>query len=1085
AGELAIGGEGLARGYWERPELTAERFVPDPHPPHREIGGRAASPPIAGGLRCYRTGDLVRHRPDGDLEFLGRIDHQVKVRGFRIELGEVESALRSHPAVGEAVVTTSGAGTDRRLVAYLVPRAPWPAQPEPRPAELRQWLRQRLPEYMVPADFVALERLPLSPAGKVDRKALPAAAAREAEAAGGPAAGGRIAPRTPAEELLAGMWAELLGIGSEQVGVEDDFFRLGGHSLLAVRVAARLRELLGVELSLPRLLQLSRLADLAREVEELGRAAGGPGGRQRPAPILRLPRQAGKVFAAAPSFAQERLWFLDQLEPGSATYNEPRALRLSGALDVAALAGSLAAIRRRHEVLRTRFLARDGGVITVADVAVGARQGLPVVELGALPGARRPAEAERLVAAEARRPFDLARGPLLRTALLRPAPAEHVLLLTTHHVVSDGWSLEVLARELAAGYAGRAAPPELPIQYADFAHWQREWLAGETLAAELAFWREQLAGPRGAPPQLDLPLDRPRPAVAGSRGARRSLAMPAALAGELAALGQRHGATLFMTLLAAFDALLFRYSGQSDVAVGTVVANRGRLETEDLIGLFVNTLVMRVDLGGDPRAGELLGRVRQAALGAYAHQEVPFDKLVGELGAQRGLAASPFFQAVLAIHAAPPPLALPGIEVEVLEPYSGTAKFDLSLAVARTPAGGLTGTWTWRAELFDAATVARLAAHWQNLLAGMAAAGVAAGTAGAERPLSALPLLAAAERHQLLVEWSAAAWEGGEDLLVQAPFERQAARAPEAVALVAARATGPGAMDAPSVPGGGGEPTVGAMTYGELEARANALARRLRGMGVGPDQVVGVCAEPSLELVAGLLGILKAGGAYLPLDPAHPPERLAQLLADAGARVTLAERPSAERLPATVRLLLLDEAGAPAPVLPAPSEAAPSVRPASNAESGVLPDGPTSAVPPPTEAASAAAAYVLYTSGSTGTPKGVVVSHRAVVNRLRYQVATDLAPGARVLQRTRLGFDVSVVEIFAPLWMGAAVVLPEAGRQQDAPYLARLAAEQQVTNVNVPPVFFPALLAEAAFRGCRSLRRVVTGGDRVPGDLPR
>ncbi|HVR08856.1 MAG TPA: amino acid adenylation domain-containing protein, partial [Thermoanaerobaculia bacterium] len=1098
AGELVIGGEGLARGYWGRPELTAERFVPDPWSGRDPAGdGRPAA-----GRRLYRTGDLVRHRPDGDLEFLGRIDHQVKVRGFRIELGEIESALRRHPAVGQAVVTARGEGTDRRLVAYLVPRTGGAAPA----AELRQWLRRRLPEYMVPADFVALERLPLSPAGKVDRRALPAPPAAGAEAAGGD--GARIAPRTPTEELLAGMWAELLGLGGGQVGVGDDFFRLGGHSLLAVRVAARLRELLGVELSLPRLLQLSRLEDLAREVEELGR-----GGRPRPAPLRRLPREPGKALASAPSFAQERLWFLEQLEPGGAVYNEPRALRLRGQLDVAALAGSIGEIRRRHEVLRTRFAARGGAVVAVADVEVAAERELPVVDLGALPEARRPALAESLVAAEARRPFDLAAGPLLRTALLRLTPAggrrrrreplEHVLLLTTHHVVSDGWSLEVLARELSAGYAARAgagagdgaagvgAPqmttaeaesqgagtshgstlPALPIQYADFAHWQRELLSGETLAAELAFWRERLAGPRGLPPQLELPLDRPRPLAPSSRGARRTLALPAALAGELAALGQRHGATLFMTLLAAFDALLARYSGQSDVAVGTVVANRGRLETENLIGLFVNTLVMRVDLAGDPDAGELLGRVRQAALGAYAHQDVPFDKLVGELGAARGLAANPFFQTVLAIHAAPPPPALPGVAVEVLEPYSGTAKFDLSLAVAKTPAGELAASWTWRTELFDAATVERLASHWRNLLAGMAAAG--AGGPAAARRLSSLPLLAAAERHQLLVEWNGTPWEAGDDDMVQTPFERQAARDPAAVALVAGQAAAPGSRGVPT------------LTYGELEMRANGLARTLRGMGVGPEQVVGICAEPSCALVVGLLGILKAGGAYLPLDPAHPEERLAQLLADAGARVALAEERTAERLPPGVSRVLIDgidPTGAADPT--GGIDGAGGIDGEGGIAGAAGGTGTAPRQPRPVGATPGNAAYILYTSGSTGTPKGVVVPHRAVANRLRYQVATDLAPGARVLQRTRLGFDVSVLEIFAPLWMGATVVLPEAGRQQDAPYLARLIAEQRVTNVNVPPVFFPALLAEESFRGCGSLRRVVTGGDRVPGDLP-
>ncbi|HVR10478.1 MAG TPA: amino acid adenylation domain-containing protein, partial [Thermoanaerobaculia bacterium] len=658
------------------------------------------------------------------------------------------------------------------------------------------------------------------------------------------------------------------------------------------------------------------------------------------------------------------------------------------------------------------------------------------------------------------------------------AGGEHLLLLTLHHIAGDAWSLDVLARELAAFYRAHAAAtgvsggpgaaaagalpvlPTLPIQYSDFARWQREWLAGEVLAAEVAWWREQLAGPRGEPPVLDLPLDRPRPAVPSRRGERRPMALPDALAAELAALARRRGVTLFMVLLAAFDTLLLRYSGQSDVTIGTPVANRDRLETQDLVGLFVNTLVLRLDLAGDPTFGELLARTRQLALGAFAHRDVPFDKLAAELAPHGpagstgalGPAATPFFQVLFALQPALPAPVLPGLAVAILEGDSGTAKFDLSLAVSRSAAGGLTGIWTHGSDLFDPATAARLSGQLCNLLHGIAAAG------GGDRRLAELPLLAPSERHQALIEWNAATWEAGGDGLVHAPFERQAALHPEAIALVLGEA---------------------GISYGELEARANRLAHTLRSLGLGPDGIAGICAEPSCELVIGLLAILKAGGAYLPLDPAHPQERLGGVIAGSGARLVLAGAAVAERLPGTVRPLLLDDPhadGAAADLPPAartvPARAAPARAAPARAVPALAPDPDN-------------AAYVLYTSGSTGAPKGVVVSHRAVVNRLRFQVATDLAPDARMLQRTRLGFDVSVIEIFAPLWLGAAVVLIDPAGQQDAAYLARLIVDQQVTNAAFPPALFPALLADTDLCRCRSLRRVVTGADKVPADLAR
>ncbi|HEV3458036.1 MAG TPA: amino acid adenylation domain-containing protein, partial [Thermoanaerobaculia bacterium] len=1053
AGELLIAGAGLARGYWCLPELTAARFVPD------------AGSGIP-GARAYRTGDLVRHHPDGELSFLGRLDHQVKVRGVRIELGEIESALRAHPEVGQAVVMARGDGTDRRLIAYLVPR---PGAAPPDPAALREHLRRILPESMIPAAFVRLARLPLGPTGKVDRRALP-----EPGEAPGLAAGAVPAPRTAAEDLVAAVWGEVLGV--ERIGADDDFFRLGGHSLLALGVAARLRERHGIDLALSRLLELSRLGELAREVEALQRA--GRPHSQEPPPIRPLPRGAGGALEAPLSLAQERLWFLDRLEPGAATYNLPAALRLAGHLDLPALAFSLEQIRRRHEVLRTRFVAQaDGGVLAVVSAApsVPRAPACALIDLEALPAGARQAAARRHARAEAERPFDLAAGSFLRAAVVRLGAAEHLLLLTLHHVASDGWSLDLLARELSALYAaaaaaaggpagpaallhggpagpaGSAGSPRLvpglaalPIQYADFASWEREWLAGEALAGQLAYWRARLAGGL----RDCLPLDRPRLRTAGRHGARRAFALAADLTAGLSALARRRGATLFMGLLAALDVLLLRSTGQDDVVIGTPVANRGRRETENLIGLFVNTVVLRLDLSGDPACEELLERAREAALGAFANQELPFDRLVAELAPRREAAETPLFQVVLAWQPPPPRPRLPGLAVEVLDVDSGAAKFDLALAVADRADGGLGGAWIYRTDLFTGATVERLGAQLRTLIAAMVEAPA--------RRLSELPLLTAAERHQLLVEWSAAPWpEWGSDL-VHARILCQAARTPDRTALVATAA---------ALPRGECEAV---LTYGALAAWTERLAMRLQAAGAGPERIVGICVEPSCELVAGLCGILAAGSAYLPLDPSLPPERLGQLIAAAGAELVIATPDLTPRLPPACRILA-----------PAGAEVLASGRALATPESAPESTSRTTAAAAPDNAA-----YVLFTSGSTGTPKGVVVPHRAVVNRLRFQEAVDLTPAARVVQRTRCGFDVSVVELFAPLGAGAAVVLTDGARQQDTAYLARLLAERQVTHLNAPPALVRPLLQEESFRRQRSLRRVVVGGDRVPGELP-
>ncbi|HEY0557957.1 MAG TPA: amino acid adenylation domain-containing protein, partial [Thermoanaerobaculia bacterium] len=713
-GELLIGGAGLARGYLGRPDLTAERFIPHPF---------AAS----AGARVYRTGDLVRYRPSGLLEFLGRIDHQVKVRGFRIELGEIEAALARHPAVRQAVVTVRDDGGEKRLAAYVVPHPETGALPIPAAGELRDFLFRSLPEYMLPASFTSLAELPLSPSGKLDRRALPAP---EAGASGGE----RIEPRGPIEELLAEIWAEILGLG--RVGARDNFFELGGHSLLATRVVSRVRGAFGVDLPLRRLFEVPTVAGLAHAVEA-ARAAG-----SAPLPPLARTARSGPPRL---SFAQERLWFLDRLSPGTAVYTISSAHRVAGAFDAAAFARAIGEIVRRHEALRTTFQLVDGEPRQI--IAPEGTPEIATVDLSALAPERREAEARRRIQAVEARPFDLATGPLLRTLLVRLEAADWIVLPALHHIVGDGWSMDVLVREMLALYEafsrGLPSPlPQLELQYADYAEWQRGGLQGAALEAELAWWRRELVG---APTLLDLPADRPRPTVQRFHG--RNLVQPLApeLQRRIGDAGKREGVTLFMTLLAAFQALLARLTGGVDLVIGTPVAGRNRVETEGLIGLFLNSLPLRGVAGGDPSLRRMLAGAREVTLASFAHQDVPFEKLVEAMAPERNLSHAPVYQVMLVLQNAPRQiLGLPGLTLTPIELEGSSAKLDLTLNVQET-AGGLILRWLYNRDLFDATTVARWAGHLETLLAG--------GLEAPERRLSELPLLTAAEARQL-VEWN-------------------------------------------------------------------------------------------------------------------------------------------------------------------------------------------------------------------------------------------------------------------------------------------------------------------------------------------
>ncbi|HSF40381.1 MAG TPA: amino acid adenylation domain-containing protein [Thermoanaerobaculia bacterium] len=1028
-GELCLGGEALARGYLNRPELTAERFVPDP------FGGLGG----LGGSRLYRTGDRARWRPDGALELLGRMDHQVKVRGFRIELGEIEAVLSGHPAVREAAVTAPATPADisgdRRLVAYVVAtEGGGPLDV----AALGAYLGSRLPSFMVPSTWVELAALPLTRTGKVDRRALPA----PWETTMGGVGAAYEAPRTAAEEMLAGIWGDLLR--RERVGVHDNFFALGGHSLLATQVVSRLRDRLGVELPVRALFEQPTVAGLAALLSDHSEG-GGEGVAQ--APIVTLPRDAegGGTFPA--SFAQRRLWFLDQLEPGSAVYNIPLALSiegesLEGELAAERLAAVFGELARRHETLRTTFTAGTDGPLQVVHPAAEWPFALASIDLSALGDEERRRELTRRVAEESLRPFDLASGPLLRATLVRLAARESALLLTLHHVISDGWSMGVLVREVTALYAAavagrplREALPPLPVQYADFTVWQNRRLSGETLAREIEHWREKLAG---APPFLELPTDRPRPPVQTFGGRSLPLWLEPGLTSGLSALALATGTTLFMVLLAGFETLLGIYSGAEDLAVGTPIAGRNRAELEGLIGFFVNSLVLRADLSGDPSFVDLLGRVREDTLSAYTHQELPFEKLVEEVKPERSRAHSPIFQVAFALQNAPMGGGgeLPGLTMRPLAGGETAAKYDLALVLSEESVGsggrgGIGGSLDYNVDLFDAPTMVRLLDHWRALLEGVVA------DSGAR--LSALPLLGPGERQQLLHEWSDAAPVAGGTTPVHELFAMQAARRPDAVALVAGDQV---------------------LTYGELARRSSRMARRLADLGVGPGTLVGLCAERSPELILGVLAILAAGGAYLPLDPAHPMERLAYALADAGAPILLAEESLHERLPAgAARVVGLH-------ALAADEVPSPTARAAAG-DPGDL-------------------AYVIYTSGSTGRPKGVEVSH-ANVARLFTVIRQSFAFGPDDVWTLfhSIAFDFSVWELWGALAFGGRLVIVPGETARSAEAFYELLRRERVTVLSQTPSAFRQLLwaeESALARGeemVSDLRLVVFGGEAL------
>ncbi|MFI5477049.1 amino acid adenylation domain-containing protein [Streptomyces cacaoi] len=976
-GELFIAGRGVARGYLGDPVGTADAYLPNPYGP--------------AGSRMYRTGDLVRRREDRSLEFHGRRDNQVKVRGHRIELGEVEAAMLRHPEVVRAVAAAHGQGADRELVGYVVWRTAGDR------TALLDFLRISLPEAMVPSALVELDALPLLPNGKVNRAALPAPAADRLHRA-------YTAPGTGLERAVAEVWAEVLGCG--QVGAHDHFFELGGHSLRATRMVSRLREVLGREVPLQLVFQRPVVADFARALEGADRAAAGiPLRPEGPAPL---------------SFGQQRLWLLDQLQPGRPDYNMPTAVRFTGPLDQDAALAALRGVVERHAVLRSRIaVGPDGPYQQVEPTEVFTPE---LVDLSDLPAARVEARARELAEADAALPFDLARAPLLRARLIRLAEEEHLLVVVVHHLAFDGWSVGVLWAEFHAAYqvavAQGPAPAALPIGYRDFAAWQRERLTGALLDGQLAYWRERLTGT--AP--LELPTDHPRPAAPSGRGDHVDFTLPRTLLEGLRTLGQRQNATLFIVLLAGFQALLARWSGSTDIAVGAPIAGRDRAELEPLIGFFVNTLVLRTDLSGDPAFEELVARARETALGAYAHQDLPFERLVEEVQPERDLSRHPLFQVMLVLNdeTAPPP-GLPGLAAEPVALSNGGSKFDLTLYLSEE-ADGLHGHAVFATDLFDRPTVVRMTRSFERLLE--------AAVAAPDRPFRELELLDPAEREQLVHVWNDTGVPVPPET-VQRLIARQAADTPGAVAV---------------------RDEWRSLTYAELEERAERLANMLRARGVGPETAVGVCVERSVDLPVSLLGVLKAGGTYVPVDTAYPRERVELMVEDSAARVLLTSGDDwgGSRLPAGVEALRVDRI-----LTERQQPSAPAV-----------------------EGSADGLAYVIYTSGSTGRPKGVMVPHRGVVNfALDMAHRLGITEGDVVAAVTTASFDIAVLELLVPLVRGATVHIVTRDIARDGSRLAKELDNAGATFVQATPATWH-LLMQAGWRNRRV--RALCGGEALP-----
>ncbi|HUK89307.1 MAG TPA: amino acid adenylation domain-containing protein [Blastocatellia bacterium] len=993
-GEISIGGAGLARGYLNGPDLTAARFAPN------EFAGHA-------GSRIYRTGDLGRYREDGNIEYIGRTDHQVKIRGHRVELAEIETVLRQYWEVREAVVT---AREDEPGQTYVVAYIVGEEGVDPSSAEIQAYLKDRLPAYMAPAFFVILDKLPVTASGKIDRAALPAPEVTGSDSTD------VFMPRTPIEEVICNIWSGVLRV--RNIGVRDNFFDVGGHSLLATQAISRMREAFGAEVAVRQLFENPTPEALASIIEQKLRDRQSlsvppilPADRSRPLP---------------PSFAQQRLWFIEQLRPDTPAYNMARAIRLSGDLDLDHLNHAFTEIIRRHESLRTRFPEVDGQIVQWISPAAPFR-----VREASLPDWPEDENARiaAFVEAEVRRPCNLSEGPLFRATLAPLARGEHVLVMVLHHIISDGWSMGIFFAELNTLYrvytrGDRSPLTDLRVQYADYTVWQREWLTEARLNEQLAYWRGNLAG---APALLDLPTDRPRQQLQTYRAGYRTMAFSAALTDSLMAVSKREGVTLFMTLLAAFEVLLSRYSGQDDIVVGAPIAGRSRAELEGVIGLFVNTLPLRINLSGEPSFREALKRTREVCLGAYAHQDAPFEKMVEQLAPERTTSHTPLFQVVFALQNAPwQNVDLSGLRMSGLNASNGAANYDLSFSLVEEGSGGIQGAGGWveyRADIFDAETVSRFVSHYINLLTEAAAA--------PDQSVIGLPLLSAAETNQIVRSWNQTACPYPRDNTVVELFEQQVEATPEAVALVAGSRT---------------------FTYSELNSRANRVARCLVQHGVQVESMVGILMDRSVEMVLAFLATLKAGGVYVPLDPQYPKTRLTFMIEDADVNVVVTNGSHGRILAdSQIEQLSLDQ-----------------IR---QEIDGEAPDNQES------HTVAGNLAYVIYTSGSTGAPKGVTVSHRNIIRLVKEVDYVKLDGNHTLLQASSMMFDAATFEIWGALLNGGKCVLVEQ-RVPTAKELESIILEQRVTAAFLTTSLFNAVV-DAGPERLRGLKELLVGGETL------
>ncbi|MCY8187925.1 non-ribosomal peptide synthetase DhbF [Bacillus spizizenii] len=1000
-GELYIAGTGLARGYFRRPDLTAERFVADPY-----------GPP---GARMYRTGDQARWRADGSLDYIGRADHQIKIRGFRIELGEIDAVLAKHPDIEQAaVVVREDQPGDKQLVAYVVAASAIDT------ADLRRYVGASLPDYMVPAAFMEMDELPLTPNGKLDRKALPAPDFSTSVSDRG--------PRTPQEEILCDLFAEVLGLA--RVGIDDSFFELGGHSLLAARLMSRIREVMGAELGIAKLFDEPTVAGLAAHLDQA----------QSARPALQRAERPERIPL---SFAQRRLWFLHCLEGPSPTYNIPVAVRLSGELDQGVLQAALYDLVCRHESLRTIFPESQGTSYQHILDADQARPVLHVTEIDEKELSGRFAEAVRYS-------FDLAAEPAFRAELFVIGPDEYVLLLLVHHIVGDGWSLTPLTRDLGAAYAARCygkAPEWAPltVQYADYALWQQELLGSgddpnSLIAGQLAFWKETL---KNLPDQLELPTDYSRPAEPSHVGDTIHFCIEPELHKRLQDLARANRVSLFMVLQSGLAALLTRLGAGTDIPIGSPIAGRNDDALGDLVGLFINTLVIRTDTSGDPSFRELLDRVREVNLAAYENQDLPFERLVEVLNPARSRATHPLFQIMFAFQNTPDAeLNLPDMESSLRIHSVGSAKFDLTLEISEnrladgTP-NGLEGLLEYSTDLFKQATAQALADRLMRLLE--------AAESDPDQQIGNLDILAPEERSSMVTDWQSVSEKIPHACLPE-QFEKQAALSPEAIAVVCEDQS---------------------LSYAELNERANRLARMLISEGVGPEQFVALALPRSLEMAVGLLAVLKAGAAYLPLDPDYPADRIAFMLEDAQPAFIMTNTKAAENIPPAenVPRIVLDD-----PELAEKLNTYPAENP-SNTDR-IQPLSPLNT------------AYVIYTSGSTGVPKGVMIPHQNVT---RLFAATDhwfhFSSDDIWTMFHSYAFDFSVWEIWGPLLHGGRLVIVPHHVSRSPEAFLRLLVKEGVTVLNqTPSAFYQLMQAEreqSDLGQALSLRYVIFGGEAL------